>query len=249
MKSYKNKVKNNFDSASDSYDAVSIIQCRSAQILAQKLYDAVPTFMPKTILDVGCGTGHMTAQLIAQYPLSNYGLNDISKNMLKKAQERLEKNVRVHTINADMEKFPFPPYDLIVSNFVLQWAEDLQRTLKKLYEASNVLAFTCLLKGTFDEFFIRLPDNSDNKKEGILKYPTEEEVKKFLETLPAKNYFIWHENFPIYFKNIRDFFYYIKNLGARVNHNQFSYSVLKSLLQEKGEFITYYRVLFVIIIK
>ena len=53
----KEIIKNSFNNASGSYENSAIIQQQSALFLVEHLIKIAPLFVPKTILDVGSGTG------------------------------------------------------------------------------------------------------------------------------------------------------------------------------------------------
>ncbi|MBH62597.1 MAG: trans-aconitate 2-methyltransferase [Alphaproteobacteria bacterium] len=96
---------------------------------------------PKHIIDLGCGTGMVSAVLRERWPDARIVGVDDSPEMLAKAREQIS---GVEWIEADVESWaPDEPPDLIVSNAVLHWldrhAELIPRLLSTL-RAGGVLA-------------------------------------------------------------------------------------------------------------
>ena len=75
----------NFNKASHSYDTVAHIQRHAAEFLVGKLL-ALSNCVPKTILDLGTGTGYIPELLLLKYPDSSYYLNDIAYEMLERCR-------------------------------------------------------------------------------------------------------------------------------------------------------------------
>ena len=85
----------------------------------------------ETILDVGCGTGHLTAQ-IAETGASITGL-DSSAAMIEKAQAAYPS---LEFIQADATNFSFTqPFDALFSNATLHWIADAEAAVKCMAQA------------------------------------------------------------------------------------------------------------------
>src|SRR5262249_12224499 len=83
------------------------------------------------ILDVGCGTGHLTAQ-IAQSGASVVGL-DNSPEMLTAARAAYP---GLEFVQADARQFTFAePFDAVFSNAALHWVREPQRVIRCIREA------------------------------------------------------------------------------------------------------------------
>ncbi|HEY0719303.1 MAG TPA: trans-aconitate 2-methyltransferase [Streptosporangiaceae bacterium] len=79
---------------------------------------------PGTVVDLGCGPGHLTAELARRWPgAAVHGL-DSSPAMIEAAGQRAEPP-RLTFELADLREWqPAHPVDVIVSNAVLQWVPD-----------------------------------------------------------------------------------------------------------------------------
>lgn len=99
----------------------------------QPVYDLlnrVPKDDIKTAADVGCGPGNSTEILQQQYPTARLTGMDSSANMIATARERLP---QVHFDMADIADWNNNgPFDLILSNAVLQWVPNHEQIIPGL---------------------------------------------------------------------------------------------------------------------
>ena len=213
----------NFNRASLSYDSVASVQEVCARKLIDKLKQHFPDFYPDAILDLGTGTGCVPQVLLETFPKSHYTLTDRAIKMLQMAKEKLSAHGNIRYTLNDIEKDKFGFYPLITSNFVFQWAQDLYSLLKKFYQTSEVLAFSCLLQGTFDEWASLF--RSLSLPVPTYKYPSLDELKKYMLALSPKGSsrkcFFDTQQFTLDFEHPAAFMRYLKSLGA----NQASHTI------------------------
>lgn len=116
------KIAKSFDKAASSYDNFAIVQNEIARRLIERL--SFLNISPKTILDLGSGTGYLSKELKKIYPESNITALDLSLNMLNFARKQSNDNFY---INANAESLPFADksFDLIISSCSMQWVYDL----------------------------------------------------------------------------------------------------------------------------
>lgn len=112
------QVKKQFDAAAKEYDQQrrSLIRCFDGFYGAVVEWaDVLPT--EPRILDLGAGTGLLSAMLLEQYPNARMTLIDFSSDMLEQAKARFAGNDRITYITADYTSYPFhEPFDAIVSS-------------------------------------------------------------------------------------------------------------------------------------
>ncbi len=150
----KAQVRASFDRAAPQYDAVAVLQREVGQRLLERL-DLV-RLVPETILDVGCGTGAITAELMGHYRRARvYGL-DLAPAMLAIARERSSWLRKLRCICADAEALPVADasIDLVFSNLALQWCEDLDqvfREFRRVLRPGGLVMFTTLGPDTLME--------------------------------------------------------------------------------------------------
>lgn len=91
----------------------------------------------EVVLDAGCGTGRLTAELLEALPLGRVVGIDLSQNMLDSAREHLGRfGSRVSLISCDLLHLPFDgSFDGIVSTAAFHWVLDHDRLFANLRRA------------------------------------------------------------------------------------------------------------------
>ncbi|MEZ4858412.1 MAG: class I SAM-dependent methyltransferase [Flavobacteriaceae bacterium] len=95
-------------------------------------------FVPQRILDLGCGNGNVTAQLLHAFPESHFELLDASQQMIDLCKNRfLGKSINYHP--TFFNEFPFPEseFDLITAGFSIHHCntEEKKALFKKIYNS------------------------------------------------------------------------------------------------------------------
>ena len=244
MRTAQTKVQTEFNKACTSYELVAYVQKQAAEFLIEKLLRH-PINPPKTILDLGTGTGYIPELLLNIFPNSTYLLNDISDKMLEVCKAKFMSYKNFTFLHDDMSTLQVNHCDLVISNFSLQWVNDLWSTIKKFHANSNIFAFSTLLNGTFNEWqnIINLYDNIH-----LNQYPTTEELIHYCNNIKGdKKLHFWTQDIPITFDNPLSFIQYLKNLGASTARNKMSVRSLKSLIRENHSHLTVsYKIFFCI---
>jgi trans-aconitate 2-methyltransferase len=92
----------------------------------------------ESLLDAGCGTGRLTADLLQALPSGRVVALDVSQNMLRSAREYLQPQFgkRAQFVAADLPDIPFDKaFDGIVSTAAFHWVLDHDRLFRNLYRA------------------------------------------------------------------------------------------------------------------
>jgi len=89
------------------------------------------------VLDAGCGTGRLTAELLEALPGGKVVGIDLSQNMLRDASLHLRQfGNRVQLVACDFLHLPFEKvFDRIVSNAAFHWVTDYDRLFQNLRHA------------------------------------------------------------------------------------------------------------------
>lgn len=89
------------------------------------------------ILDAGCGTGRLTAELLESLPRGRVVGVDLSQNMLRSASEHLASVAdRLRLVACDLLHLPFERgFDAIVSTAAFHWVMDHDRLFHNLHRA------------------------------------------------------------------------------------------------------------------
>ncbi len=143
-----------FDRAAATYDGVAVLQREMATRLLERL-DYV-RLSPKTILDLGAGTGLAVDDLQRRYRSARVLALDFALGMLRLARRRGSLLRRPACLCADAEALPLREggIDFIFSNATLQWCNDLDRTfaeLRRVLVPGGLLMFTTFGPGTLRE--------------------------------------------------------------------------------------------------
>lgn len=98
---------------------------------ALELIQRIPLQTVQNIIDLGCGTGHVTPLLKARWKSANIIGMDSSESMLARAQQDFPES---QWIKADIETWSSDePCDVLFSNAALHWLPDHERLLPHLY--------------------------------------------------------------------------------------------------------------------
>ena len=153
----KQRIASSFGAAADTYDQFSGIQKKIGLQLLQmaKSNFVYPTTLPIKIADVGCGTGWLAEQVKGCLPSNQLTCCDLSEGMIQYAMQQ-RYSIADKWLVADMEALPFADndFDLILSNFAMQWLSDPVFWLKEAYRClkpGGRLLCSTLLPGTLAE--------------------------------------------------------------------------------------------------
>ena len=126
-------VRRNFERAAGSYDQVSVLQRTIGQRLLEHL--EVIRLTPTRIVDLGAGTGLLSAQLARRYAGAQVIQLDLAFGMLQRAGEEQRVSGRQSLLCADAEDLPLAGecVELAFSNLMLQWVSELDRALAEVY--------------------------------------------------------------------------------------------------------------------
>lgn len=123
----KAQVRTAFDRAAATYDEAAVLQREVAARLLERL--EVVKLEPGRVLDLGSGTGFVTADLKTRYQAAELWAVDLAPAMLQRTRRHGSWRRRVRCVCGDAEALPLrtESVDLVVSNLALQWCEDLDR--------------------------------------------------------------------------------------------------------------------------
>lgn len=130
---YKDQLASQFGSAAPHYDRYAVVQRQCAAELVSLLREAA---VPEgAILELGCGTGFVTRELVAAFPDRLLDITDLSDEMVAYCREMLSaggssslifRQLDAEQVTTEMR------YGAIASGFVVQWFEDVARSLERL---------------------------------------------------------------------------------------------------------------------
>jgi len=104
-----------FDRAARSYDTTAMIQVQ----VAKRLVATAPVSTPRSILDIGCGTGFVLTQAAVRWPQAELTGLDNAPAMLSEAKRKI---TRLAIVRADAGACDLAQrFDLIFSSMMLHW--------------------------------------------------------------------------------------------------------------------------------
>jgi malonyl-CoA O-methyltransferase len=147
-------VRASFDRASASYEAAAGLQAQVAGELLGRLDDFA--LAPRTVLDLGAGTGRATRQLKRRYPRATVVALDLAAGMLREANRHQLRWRRFERVCADAQRLPLAgaSVDLVFSSLMLQWCEPLDEAfaeVRRVLRPGGLFAFSTFGPATLHE--------------------------------------------------------------------------------------------------
>lgn len=165
-------IKNHFEKSMEKYNENAVVQANLANQLVQEILKYKNNF--DTILELGCGTGLLTAKVKEKTTFKTYYANDIvekSKNYISKILPNFE------FIHGNAQRIKPPAgLDLIISNAMFQWFVNLEPVInsyKNFLNKGGMIAFSTFGPKNFCEI--------KNVSGLTLNYLTEQQIKNILE--------------------------------------------------------------------
>ena len=108
-----------FDLAAEEYDDL----LRRNREGARRLVAALPPGPYAEVLDVGCGTGFVTQEMVARFAVRRVTGVDPSEGMLEQFRQKLDDRVEATLIRAGVHDMPVPDgaFDAVVSGMAFHW--------------------------------------------------------------------------------------------------------------------------------
>ncbi|MGR8934505.1 MAG: malonyl-ACP O-methyltransferase BioC [Gammaproteobacteria bacterium] len=153
VETHKNGIRRAFAGAANSYDGVAALQRRVGE---QLLIRHLPAALNGTVVDLGCGTGFLTARLAQCTAYRQLLALDLALPMLQLARLKLSARQSVYYLNADAECLPLrdASTDWLFSNLALQWSRNLPSLsgeLQRVLKPGGRLAFSTFGPQTLQE--------------------------------------------------------------------------------------------------
>lgn len=149
---FQQRVAARFAASAASYDAHSDVQRHAASTLAGLIATASLPPRPR-VLEIGCGTGHLTTLLATHLPGACILATDIAPAMVAACRARLP--ALDFAVMDGTQPTVAGSFHLVCANLAAQWFDDLPAALDRLARLlvpGGVLALSLLGEGTFREW-------------------------------------------------------------------------------------------------
>jgi len=219
----KRRIGTGFHRHADEYDQHTIVQKRVVKNLEQLVANHISS-QPCRVLDIGCGTGALTAAMQHSFPQADICGLDLAYNMAHRTATRI--GPRALIANGDAEQLPFRGgvFDLVVSASTFQWVKQLDRCFT---DCCRVLAdggLFCVaffggrtlweLHESFDEAFTRRCAGSESRVGRLHRFRDSQEVRRAFDNLGFEQVVVVTETEVEYHPDVPDLLRAIKGIGA-----------------------------------
>jgi tRNA (cmo5U34)-methyltransferase len=137
------KVKDHFEKEAPEFDSIILKLIPYYPAMIRALVDAMPfeKCAALRVIDLGCGTGTVSAQILEAFPKAQITCLDLSENMIAMARVKLARYPLVNYSVADFESYDFSgKYDAVVSSLALHHLatdETKRNFYRRIYECLN----------------------------------------------------------------------------------------------------------------
>ncbi len=209
-------VQNEFTKHAKNYNNNNIIQ----QIIAKALVREI-TSSPKTILEIGCGSGQIYKNI--NWNICEYTAVDFSISMCK--LHPTGKNINISCFDFDSEEFfnflKNKNFEMVISSSAMQWSKDLKKLIFNLSKVTNSINAVLFTSNTFKSI-----QKITGSKSPILDLNTIKKAFSYSFNCEFEVY-----NYNLEFDDKKKLFDYIKNSGVS-GGSSLSFKDAKKLYKE-----------------
>jgi tRNA (cmo5U34)-methyltransferase len=196
-------VKDHFESEAQEFERIILALIPHYPMMVRTLAEAIPfeRFMPLRVIDLGCGTGTVSAQILQLFPNAQVTCLDFAENMITHARAKLAQYPQVNYLAADFRTFDWhDQFDVVISSLALHHIDTnegkrnfYRRIYKSLspggvfYNADVVLAsndyLQCFYMREWRSFMAQRVSRDEIEGKWIPKYHEEDHPAKLIDHL------------------------------------------------------------------
>ncbi len=210
-------ISNQFSKYAKDYNNNNIIQQIAAKALVRDI-----TTKPKTILELGCGSGQIYKYI--DWEVDKYTAVDFSSSMceLHPKDEKTEVFCFDFDSSAFEEFLKDKHFDMIISSSAMQWSKDIDRLVKILSLTTNEINCVLFTSNTFKTI-----QELSSQSSPILDSDT---IKKAFSNYFSCTFEIY--NYNLEFEDKKKMFEYIKKSGVEGEAKKLPFKSAKKLYKE-----------------
>ncbi len=219
----KTQIAKSFSSAATHYQLVDQLQ----QTVADRLFERLDLIKksPLMVLDLGSGPGTSSAKLMKCYKKARIIETDISCGMLKysakQARKFLSRRQRVCS-DAEMLAIKADSVDLVFSNLMLQWCDDVDLVIKEISRVlrpDGLFIFSTFGPDTLLE--LRKSWQQVDEEIHVNAFVDMHDIGDALIRMGLENPVMETEKITLNYKDARDLMRELKMIGAHnINHGR-----------------------------
>lgn len=209
------KTRLGFERAASTYDASAFLQREIGNRLTGRLDWLL--IEPMTVLDIGCGTGAISAELLRRYPAAQVIGVDLALGMVQQTCRHASPPADLQGICADAAALPFRPQtaDLLVSSLMLQWCNDLPgvfREFVQVLKPHGALMFATFGPDTLQE--LRASWSQVDGYTHASRFPDMHDVADALMQAGFRDPVVDRETVTLTYRDVRELLRDLKGIGA-----------------------------------
>ncbi len=168
-------------------------------------------------MDLGCGTGFLTGELLAHSNHETTIALDIALSMLQTTQSKLADKPNIMYVCADAEQLPLAgqSIDSVVSNLALQWCSNLEAVftgIRRTLKPEGQLVFSTFGPQTLHE--LKSAWAAVDNYSHVNDFYSETQLKQFLQQAGFKNSQIKSKLYTSRYDSVWTLMQELKHLGA-----------------------------------